>query len=98
LFAESVVSWSRRFDEPILLPNGRKLRTRREAINWLAKEVPKSEHKKEKVQTAAHCVTQAAENGGPMIFAQMGMMQAIHRHRERSSIPIGRITVGGHAN
>ena len=81
------MSWSRRFDEPILLPNGRKLRTLREAINWLAKEVPKSEHKMEKVQTAAHCVTQAAENGGPMIFAQMGMMQAIHRHHKREFNP-----------
>jgi hypothetical protein len=39
------VSWSRRFEEPILLPDGRKLRTLREAINWLAKEVLKSEHK-----------------------------------------------------
>ncbi len=37
----------------------------------------------EKVQTAAYCVTRAAEHGGPMIFAQMGMMQAIHRHRQR---------------
>jgi hypothetical protein len=35
------------------------------------------------VQTAAHLVTRAAEHGGPMIFAQMGMMQAVHRHRER---------------
>jgi hypothetical protein len=25
----------------------------------------------------------AAEHGGPVIFAHMGMMQAIHRHRER---------------
>jgi hypothetical protein len=33
------------------------------------------------VQAAAHCVTQAAENGGPMIFASMGMMQAINRHQ-----------------
>jgi len=39
------VSWSRRFEEPILLPDGRKLRTLREAINWLAKEVPKSRGK-----------------------------------------------------
>ena len=37
----------------------------------------------EKVQAAAHCVTQAAENGGPMIFARMGMLQAVHRHRKR---------------
>jgi hypothetical protein len=77
------VSWSRRFDEPIELPDGRKLKTLAEAMAWLAKEIPKSEHKMEKVQTAAHLVTRAAEHGGPMIFAQMGMLQAIHRHRER---------------
>ena len=78
-----VVSWSRRFDEPIELPDGRKLNTLAEAMAWLAKEIPKSEHKLEKVQTAAHLVTRAAEHGGPMIFAQMGMLQAVHRHRER---------------
>jgi hypothetical protein len=33
--------------------------------------------------TAAHgaSITQAAENGGPMIFARIGMMQAINRDR-----------------
>jgi hypothetical protein len=50
---------------------------------WLAKEIPKSEHKMDKVQTAAYCVTRAAEHGGPMIFAEMGIKRAIHRHRER---------------
>jgi hypothetical protein len=35
------------------------------------------------VQTAAYLVTRAAEHGGPMIFAQMGMLQAIHRHHKR---------------
>ena len=77
------MSWSRRFEEPIELPDGRKLKTLAEAMAWLAKEVPKSEHKMEKVQTAAHLVTRAAEHGGPMIFAQMGMLQAIHRHHKR---------------
>jgi len=38
------VSWSRRFEEPIELPEGRKLKT-------LAEAIPKSEHKMEKVQT-----------------------------------------------
>jgi hypothetical protein len=31
------------------------------------------------VQTAAHCVTEAAENDGPMKFARMGMTQALNR-------------------
>jgi hypothetical protein len=59
------LSWSRRFEEPIELPDSRKLRTLAEAMVWLAKEIPKSEHKMEKVQTAAHLVTRAAEHGGP---------------------------------
>jgi hypothetical protein len=77
--------WSRQFDEPIELPDGRKLRTLKDAVAWLAKEIPKAEHGMKQVQAAAHCVTQAAENNGPMIFAQMGMMQAINRHRVKES-------------
>jgi len=46
------------------LPDGRKLKTLAETMAWLAKEIPKSEHKMEKVQTAAHLVTRAAEHGG----------------------------------
>jgi hypothetical protein len=74
-------NWKRRFDEAIKLPGGGKLVTLKDAIAWLAKEVPQSEHKMKEVQTAAHCVTEAAENGGPMMFARTGMMQAINRHK-----------------
>jgi hypothetical protein len=65
---------------PIL---GEQLLTLKDAIAWLAKKIPKSEHAMPKVQTAARMVTEAAENNGPMIFAQMGMLQAIHRHHMR---------------
>ena len=92
------MSWSRRFDEPIELPDGRKLKTLAEAMAWLAKEVPKSEHKTEKVQAAVHCVTRAAEHGGPLIFAQMGMMRAITAIRTACSIPIEKTPIGGNAN
>jgi hypothetical protein len=43
---------------------------------------------------AAHLVTRAAEHGGPMIFAQMGVMQAIHRHHKRVFNPIAKIRTG----
>jgi hypothetical protein len=56
------MAWSRRFDEPIELPDGRKLRTLKEAIAWLAREIPKSEHGMKQVQVAAQMVTEAAEN------------------------------------
>src|SRR6267142_1526970 len=64
LETELRLSWFRRFEEPIELPDGRKLKTLAEAMAWLAKEIPKSENKMEKVQTAAHLVTQAAAAHG----------------------------------
>ena len=73
--------WKRAFDEPIKLPDDKKLVTLADAIAWLAKEVPNSEHGMKQVQAAAHCVTEAAENGGPLLFAKIGMMQAINRHK-----------------
>ena len=72
--------WKRRFDEPIKLPGGGKLFTLKDAIAWLAKEIPQSEYGTKEVQTAARRVTEAAENDGPMNFARIGVMQAINRH------------------
>jgi hypothetical protein len=74
------VPWSTRFAPPIKLPDGRKLVTLKDANAWLAKEVPKSERGMKQIQAAAHCVTEAAENDGPMMFARIGVMQAINRH------------------
>jgi hypothetical protein len=75
--------WQRRFDEPIELPDGRELHTLADAIAWLANKIPESEHGMKQVQAAAHCITEAAENDGPMTFARIGTMQAINRHRVR---------------
>jgi hypothetical protein len=36
-----------------------------------------------KVQAAARMVTEAAESNGTMVFARMGIMQAVHRHHVR---------------
>jgi len=66
--------WQRSFDEPVELPDGRKLRTLKEAIAWLAKDIPKSEHTMPKVQAAARMVTEAAENNRPMIFARIAIV------------------------
>jgi hypothetical protein len=79
--------WKRRFDEPIKLPGGGKLFTLRHAIAWLAKEIPQSEHGMKEVQTAARCITEAAENDGPMIFARIGVMRALNRHVVREFNP-----------
>ena len=44
--------WSLKFDEPIKLPSGGKLVTLKDAIAWLAKQVPKSEHGMKPVRRA----------------------------------------------
>jgi hypothetical protein len=75
-----LMSWRRRFDKPIVLPGGGTLYTLKHAMAWLANEIPQSQHKTKEIQTAAHCVTEAAENGGPMALARIGMMKAINRH------------------
>jgi hypothetical protein len=37
----AATGWKRRFDDPIPLPDWKKLVTLRDAIAWFAKEVPK---------------------------------------------------------
>ena len=66
-----------------MLDDGSKLLTLREAIAHLGKIISKSEHDIKEVQAAAHCLTQAAEHGGPVSFAWFGVTQAINRHVER---------------
>ena len=81
------MSWSRRFDEPIELPDGRKLKTLAEAIAYLAETVPKAERKHPTVEIAADNLTRAAEQNYPMTFARMAALQAIHRHQKRAINP-----------
>ena len=75
--------WLHRFDEAIVLDDGTTLATLRDAIQYLAKTVPKAERYHEKVLTAADHLTRSAEQGYPMVFARMATLQAIHRNRER---------------
>jgi hypothetical protein len=74
------VSWSLRFDEPILLPHGVKLATLREAVAHLGKAIPKSDHDMPTVTTAAELLSLAAEHGGPTEFARIATLQALNRH------------------
>ena len=57
-----------RFDEPIVLEDGTSLRTLRDAIQYLAKTVPKAEQNHEQVTIAADHLTRSAEQGYPMFF------------------------------
>jgi hypothetical protein len=77
------VSWSLRFAEPIVLADGAKLATLRQAIVHLVKTVPAAERGSPAVLTAAELLTNAAERGGPVEFARIATLQALNRHAQR---------------
>lgn len=77
------MTWSKRFDEPIVLEDGTTLRTLQQAVAYLAKTVPRAERDHEKVLIASDHLTRSAEQGYPMFFARAATLQAIHRNKER---------------
>jgi hypothetical protein len=77
------VSWSIRFAEPIVLEDGSKLATLRDAIRYLAQIISKPEGDMLEVLMAFDLLTQAAEHDGPIEFARIATLQAINRHVER---------------
>jgi hypothetical protein len=81
--ARTPQGWSKHFDEPIVLDDGTTLTTLRDAIQYLAKTVPKAERDHEKVLTASDHLTRSAEQGYPLFFARAATLQVIHRNRER---------------
>jgi hypothetical protein len=74
--------WSTRFDEPIMLDDGTKLTTLREAVQYLARTVPKAELNHEMVLIAADHLTRSAEQDYPLFFARAATLRAIHRNDE----------------
>ena len=69
------MSWDALFDEPIRLPSGKLLTTLRDAGEYIA-SLPDKIHAQPKWQTAMSVLIAAAE-GGPTMFARIGLMQAI---------------------
>jgi hypothetical protein len=80
--------WQREFDEPIEAPDGTQLNTLRDAIAYLAKNVPKAERDMPAITTAAEILTYAAERGIAWMFlARMAVLKALHRHEVRQFNP-----------
>jgi hypothetical protein len=80
----SRLSWSRRFEDPIPLPDGTQLKTLREAISYLVKAIPEAERDMPEVLTAAEMLTNAAERESAWVFlARIATLRAIHRNDVR---------------
>jgi hypothetical protein len=73
--------WSRPFEDPVVLPDGRELLTLN-AADYIMK-LPKAEQKHEKWQTAVEVLIMAAEGRGPLMHARIGVLQALNRNVER---------------
>lgn len=73
------MAWSARFFEPIVLPDGRKLKTLRDAATYIT-ALPKAEHDAGEWQTAMRVLLLVAEHNGPEILARIGIMRALNRH------------------
>jgi cob(I)alamin adenosyltransferase len=74
--------WSRKFEEPIPLPNGKPLVTLRDAANYIT-QLSKAEHQAEEWQAAMQALLLVVEQNGPPMFARIDVMRALNRHVER---------------
>ena len=75
--------WSRPFEDPITLPDGRTLSTLRDAASYLM-ALPGKTRQSDEWQAAIKALLMAAENRGPLMHARIGMLRALNRHVERT--------------
>jgi hypothetical protein len=78
-------NWSQAFDDPIPAPHHAPLTTLRQAGEYIAALRPADQHQAH-WQTAAQMLLMAAEGRGPVIFAHIGMLRALH-HGEPPTAP-----------
>jgi hypothetical protein len=71
------MSWSRAFHVPIPLPDGRMLRTLRDAGEYI-QELPRAKSQLPEWQTAAETLLEAVEGKGPLMFAEIAIREAVN--------------------
>ena len=69
--------WSRTFADPIILQVGRKLLTLRDAGEFITR-LPKTKHGRPEWRLAAAMLMQAAEDGAPVMLAEIAMRRALN--------------------
>lgn len=72
--------WERTFDDPILLPDGRKLITH-DVATFITK-LPKREHDAPEWQAAIEALMLVVDVGGPTMFARISVVRALNQHHE----------------
>jgi hypothetical protein len=77
---------SREFEDPIPLPDGRKLITLHGAATYVT-ALPKKESALPEWQAAMEALLLVVERNGPTMFARIGVMRALNRHAVREFNP-----------
>jgi len=73
-------NWQRKFEDPIPLPNGRKLLTLRDAADYIT-GLPKREAALPDWQVAIEALL--VSRSGPTMLARIAVTRALNRHVER---------------
>ena len=84
--AESLMAWSTPFDDPIDLPDGRKLITLKDAATYIT-ELPEDERQRQEWQKAARSLIGAAEHQDLIIQAHIDVLRAIPRNEAKPQRP-----------
>jgi hypothetical protein len=63
------MTWSRPFEDPVILPDGRALVTLEDAGNYITK-LPKAEHETPEWQAAMEALILVATSGGPTMIGR----------------------------
>jgi len=75
------LAWSTPFEDPIILPDGRKLLTLKDAADYVTK-LPKKESDLPEWLAAIEALM-LCSRGGHTMMARIGVMKALNRHVER---------------
>lgn len=74
--------WSRKFEDPILPPDGRQLITLKDAGDYIT-ALPEAEHAKPEWQAAIEALILNATMCGHTMLGRVGVLRALNRNVER---------------
>lgn len=73
-----LMTWSKHFDEPITLPNGRQLHALRDALQYISNELPMAEYDSAEWQLAIEALMQVADSEAPPVLARVAIVNALN--------------------
>jgi hypothetical protein len=80
------MAWFKRFIDPIILPDGRKLLTYRDAAEYIA-ALSNAERDEADWQVAMETLLLVAERDGPEMMARIAVMRALNQHVKATLAP-----------